>query len=152
MPIVTGGNVDGFKERALFFHYPHHRNTTPHSVIIKGHYKLFNFYELPEPYLYDLKKDIGEVTNITKQMPEKARSMKSELDSYHSLVNALLPKPNPNASEKYVLFDPAVRVPPVCDLVDGKLPKVDKKKGKVSKEDKKKARAEKRKKQWQKEK
>jgi hypothetical protein len=60
-------------------------------------------------------------------------------------VNALLPKPNPNASENYVLFDPAVRVPPVCDLVDGKLPKVDKKKGKVSKEDKKKARAEKRK-------
>lgn len=141
MPIVKGGNVNGFKERALFFHYPHHRNTTPHSAIIKDHYKLFTFYELPEPYLYDLKKDIGEVTNISKQIPKKAQSMKSEMDSYHKRIGALLPKPNPNASEEYVLFDPAVIVPPVCDLVDGKLPKLDKKKGKMSKEDKKKARA-----------
>ncbi len=155
MPIAKGGNVDGFKDRALFFHYPHHRNTTPASVIIQGHYKLFNFYELPKPYLYDLKKDIGEVTNITKQMPEKAQQMKSEMDAYHTRIDALLPKPNPNASEDYVLFDPAVKVPPVCDLVDGKLPKLDKNKGqapevdqskqKMSKEEKKKAREEKRK-------
>ncbi len=150
MPIVTGDNVDGFKDRALFFHYPHHRNTTPHSVVIKDHYKLFTFYELPEPYLYDLKKDIGEVANITKQMPEKAQSMKSELDNYHVSVSALLPKPNPNASEDYVLFDPAVKVPPVCDLVDGKLPKLDKGTGKMSKEDKDKARAERRKNRGQK--
>lgn len=142
MPIVTGGNVDGFKDRALFFHYPHHRNTTQHSVIIKDNYKLFNFYELPEPYLYDLKKDIGEVTNIAQQMPEKAQSMKSELDAYLGRVDALLPKPNPNASADYVLFDPAVKVPPVCDLVDGKLSALDKGEGKMSKEDKKKAREE----------
>ncbi|VGO15740.1 Arylsulfatase [Pontiella desulfatans] len=155
MPIAKGGNVKGFKDRALFFHYPHHRNTTQHSVIIKDHYKLFNFYELPEPYLYDLKKDIGEVSNIAGQMPEKVQQMKSEMDAYHKRIDALLPKPNPNASENYVRFDPAVKVPPVCDLVDGKLPKLDKSKGqapeenqsqeKMSKEEKKKAREERRK-------
>lgn len=144
LPIVTEDNVDGFRDRALFFHYPHHRNTTPHSVIIKDNYKLFNFYELPEPYLYDLRKDIGEVTNITQRMPEKARSMKSELDAYHNRIGALLPKPNPNASETYVRFDPAVKVPPVRDLVDGKLPKLDKGNTNMSKEDKIKARAERR--------
>ena len=142
MPIATGGNVDGFKDRALFFHYPHHRNTTPHSVIIKDHYKLFQFYELPELYLYDLKKDIGEVSNIAQQMPEKAQQMKSEMDAYHTRIDALLPKPNPNASESYVLFDPAVVVPPVRDLVDGKLPKLDKSKGKESKSDRRKSKAE----------
>ena len=92
-----------------------------------------------------MKKDIGEVTNIAKKMPEKAKSMKSEMDSYHKRIDALLPKPNPNASEEYVLFDPAVRVPPVCDLVDGKLPKLNKNKEKMTREDKKKARAEQRK-------
>ncbi|MGB0372888.1 MAG: sulfatase [Opitutales bacterium] len=129
IPILTGGDIQGFKDRALFFHYPHHRNTTPQSVIIKDHYKLFNFYELPEPYLYDLKNDIGEETNIAQQMPEKVQSLMSELDSFHRRVNALLPKPNPNASDSYVSFDPAVIMPPVSELKNGKVPKAKKKKG-----------------------
>ena len=136
LPIVSGGHVDGFKERALFFHYPHHRNTTPHSVVIKDNYKLFDFYELPEPYLYDLKKDIGEVTNITTQMPEKAPSLQAELDSHHKRVDALLPKPNPNASVSYVRFDPDVKMPPVSELGNGKASKGDS--GKSEKRTKKK--------------
>lgn len=129
LPIATGGNVDGFKQRALFFHYPHYRNTTPQSVIIKDNYKLFNFYELTEPYLYDLKADIGEETNIATQMPELAQRLQKELDSYHASVDALLPKPNPNASDSYVRFDPAVKMPPVSELGNGKVSKGDSGKG-----------------------
>ena len=110
----------GFSERALFFHYPHSRNTTTHSAIIQGDYKLFTFYEIADqPHLYDLKKDVGEVTNIARQLPEKTRSMQEKLNAYLTDVRAYLPKPNPEASPDYVAFDPDRDIPPVCDLVDG---------------------------------
>jgi arylsulfatase A len=121
-PLLEQGDASGFTDRALFFHYPHSRNATTHSAIIKGKYKLYTFYEIPDqPYLYDLQKDIGEVVNIAGQMPEKAKAMKGELDAYLTSVSAYLPKPNPDASPDYQVFNPARDIPPVCDLVDGEI-------------------------------
>jgi len=122
MPILKQENTEKFKTRALFFHYPHLRNTTPHSAIIKGDYKLYTFYEIPDkPYLYKLSDDLGEETNLSSQMPEKTEQMKKELEQYFSRVGAYLPKPNPDADQNRERFDPDVVVPTASKLVGQKL-------------------------------
>lgn len=122
MPILKDEKVEPFKNRALFFHYPHLRNTTPHSAIIKGDYKLYTFYEIPEqPYLYKLTQDLGEETNLTPQMPEKAQELKKELEEYFARVGAYLPKPNPDADPNQERFNPDKVVPSAAKLNGKKL-------------------------------
>ena len=117
LPILKDQESAIFKNRALFFHYPHLRNTTPHSAIIKGEYKLYSFYEIPEkPYLYKLSQDLGEETNLTPQMPEKAAELKKEMEAYFARVGAYLPKPNPDADLSQDRFDPDKVVPTAAQL------------------------------------
>jgi arylsulfatase A len=131
MPILTDGKTDSFKERALYFHYPHLRNTTPHSAIIKGDYKLFTFYEIPDkPYLYKLSEDVGEEVNLSPQMPEKAQALKKEMEEYFARVGAYLPKHNPDADQTQERFNPDKVVPTATKLGGQRLvlPNKDKKK------------------------
>ncbi|MCH2204380.1 MAG: DUF4976 domain-containing protein [Lentisphaerales bacterium] len=135
MPILKQEKADSFKDRALFFHYPHLRNTTPHSAVIKGDYKLYTFYEIPEqPYLYKLTKDLGETTNLTPQMPEKAQELQKELAEYFKRVGAYLPKPNPDADQNQERFKPDKVVPTAARLNGQKLKLPGKVKAKKSQE------------------
>ncbi|MEM6911762.1 MAG: sulfatase [Verrucomicrobiota bacterium] len=111
---LTGEESTAFPERALFFHYPHTRNSTPHSAIVKGDYKLYTFYEIPErPQLFDLSKDLGETTNLAQRMPERAQSLLAELQGYLKRVNAYFPKENPQADPDYQRYDPDKKTPPL---------------------------------------
>ena len=88
---------EAFLNRYLYFHYPHYRNSVPHSVIISGSSKVIHFYERPDiPMLFDLSGDIGEVTNIAKQNPETHRKLYDEMIRYLEQVGARFPKENPN--------------------------------------------------------
>ena len=61
---------EDFLKRNLYFHYPHYRNSVPHSAMISGSFKVLHFYDRPEiPMLFDVSADIGEVTNIAKNQP-----------------------------------------------------------------------------------
>ena len=117
IPILKNKSTSAFKERSLYFHYPHLRSSTPHSVVIKGDYKLFTFYEIADqPYLYKLSKDPGEETNLAKQMPEKAQALQQDLRKYLGRVGAYLPKKNPNAQTGKKAFDPDTIIPTVAKL------------------------------------
>lgn len=118
MPLLTQKDESGFIQRALYFHYPHLRNNTPHSAIIKGDYKLYTFYEIPDqPYLYKLKNDLGEETNLTLQMPEKAQELKKELNDYLVRVNAYFPKENPTADTSKERFNPDKMMPALSKII-----------------------------------
>jgi arylsulfatase A-like enzyme len=93
-----------FLNRNLYFHYPHYRDSVPHSVMISGKYKVAHFYERPDiPMLFDLSRDIGEVTNIAKQNPEIHKKLYDEMMGYLKKVGARFPKVNPDYDlEEYI--------------------------------------------------
>ena len=79
---------------SLYFHYPNyafHKGNRMASAIRTGQYKLINFYDNDSVELYDLENDIGETKDLAGEMPEKAATMKSELEQYLMDVNANLP-------------------------------------------------------------
>ena len=87
---------EDFLKRNLYFHYPHYRNSVPHSAMISGSFKVLHFYDRPEiPMLFDVSADIGEVTNIAKNEPRKHKKMYDEMMHYLEEVGARFPKVNP---------------------------------------------------------
>jgi arylsulfatase A-like enzyme len=84
-----------FLNRNLYFHYPHYRSSVPHSVMISGSSKVIHFYERPDvPMLFDLSGDMGEVTNIAQQNPEKHQRLYKQMMRYLIQVGARFPKVN----------------------------------------------------------
>lgn len=87
---------EDFLKRNLYFHYPHYRNSVPHSAMISGSFKVLHFYDRPEiPMLFDVSADIGEVTNIAKNEPRTHKKMYDEMMHYLEEVGARFPKVNP---------------------------------------------------------
>ena len=61
-------------------------------MIIKGDFKLFKFYEIPnQPYLFNLKNDISEELNLASQMPEKVQELQKNLEQYLNNSKAIYP-------------------------------------------------------------
>jgi hypothetical protein len=88
---------DAFLNRLLYFHYPHYRNSMPHSAIITESRKVIHFYERPDiPMLFDLSADPGEVNNIAKSHPQEHQQLYDEMMDYFKKVGARIPKPNPD--------------------------------------------------------
>ncbi len=86
--------------RHLFWHYPHYYpTTTPVSAIRQGNWKLLEFYEDNHIELYNLKEDVAEKNNLEKAHPEKAEELLSLLQEWRQLVNAPMPRPNPDHQE-----------------------------------------------------
>jgi len=91
----------------LFWHYPHYHGGSgmlPAGAVRSGDYKLIEWYE-PKLLntgnsieLFDLKKDVGETTNLSKQLPEKAAELKTLLENWRIEVGAQMPTVNINAT------------------------------------------------------
>jgi arylsulfatase A len=93
---------DAFRNRFLYFHYPHYRTSMPHSAIVSGTRKVIHFYERPDiPMLFDLSGDEGEVENIAAKHPEEHKKLFGEMMRYFEQVGARIPKVNPD-------YDPEV--------------------------------------------
>ncbi|QDV07231.1 Arylsulfatase [Planctomycetes bacterium Poly30] len=78
-PVIEG--QDGARA-PLTFHYPHwafHKENRPGSAIRDGKYKLIHRYDDDSLELYDLAEDIGESTDLAKEMPELAARLKETL-------------------------------------------------------------------------
>ena len=86
-----------FKNRHLYFHYPHYRTTMPHSAIVSGPRKVMHFYEKPNvPMLFDLSADEGEVENIAADNYLEHKALFSKMMRYFKEVGARIPKVNPD--------------------------------------------------------
>lgn len=92
--------------KGLVFHYPHYRNRggTPHSTLLVENYKLIKLYETDQLLLFDLEKDIGEQTDLSKKLPEKVNELRRLLEGYLKQVDAGIPVANPD-------YDPRAEQP-----------------------------------------
>lgn len=86
------------KRGAIYWHYPHYSNQggKPGGAIREGDHKLIEFYEDGKLELFNLKDDIGEQTNLARQMPEKVEQMHAKLKEWRKAVGAQMPIPNPD--------------------------------------------------------
>ena len=90
--------------KGLFFHVGRYfppENVMPHSAFILGDYKFIIEYDTKDKtgcrrWLYNLKQDIGEQTNLCASMPEKAQEMERRLSKSLKAVGAEIPRPNPD--------------------------------------------------------
>ena len=93
VPLLKGDAK--FKRGPMFWHYPVAKPLTPlsepGSVVRDGDWKYLYFYSDRRSELYNLKKDIGETTNLIAAMPEKADELKRQLDSVLKVHNAVIP-------------------------------------------------------------
>ncbi|QDU75848.1 Arylsulfatase [Bremerella volcania] len=88
---------DEFRNRNLYFHYPHYRTSMPHSAMVSGNKKVIHFYERPDiPMLFDLSGDEGEVQNIAESQPKVHQRMFQAMMGYFKQVGARIPKTNPD--------------------------------------------------------
>lgn len=94
-PVLEGKG--DLPERALAWHYPHYGNQggAPGAAIRRGDWKLIQWYEKDALELYNLRDDIGEKNNLSKQEPERVKALFAELQAWQKDVGALKPTQNP---------------------------------------------------------
>jgi arylsulfatase A-like enzyme len=79
---------------AIYWHFPHYSNhgyQSPNGAIRLGQYKLIEYYENGGVQLFDLEKDIGETTDISKTHPETAAKLLQMLQRWRKDVDAKMP-------------------------------------------------------------
>lgn len=74
------------------FYFHRYNNGYPHTAIISGDYKLIKFWKTKKLELYNLKNDLGEINDISKQEPEKVKQLEEKLMKYMNEVNPALAK------------------------------------------------------------
>jgi len=86
-----------FPLRTLYFHYPHYYATTsPVSAIRAGDWKLLEYFEDQRVELYDLASDPGETAALSQKFPDRAATLRAQLQQWRTDVEAQLPIPNPD--------------------------------------------------------
>ncbi|MCM4155780.1 sulfatase [Gramella sp. AN32] len=84
------------KDRPLYWHFPHYRKEGQDmgAAIREGDWKLIQDFESDSIYLYNLKKDLGEVENLVEKHPQKAGELLEKLKSWQKKSNAEMPQKN----------------------------------------------------------
>lgn len=79
---------------ALYWHYPHYHGAghKPSGAIRAGDYKLIEFLEDNHVELYNLKDDIGEMNDLSIEMPAKVNELRNKLYTWRERVDARMPK------------------------------------------------------------
>ena len=87
-------NGSELKRNSIYFHYPNyafHKQNRLGSAIRSGDFKLIKYYDDDSVELYNLKDDISESRDLTKEMPDKAKQLRTELEQWLSETNASQP-------------------------------------------------------------
>jgi arylsulfatase A-like enzyme len=92
--LLKGINIE---RKTIFWHYPHYHGSmwTPGAAIIKGSWKLIEFYDPVKTELYFLDGDTGEIKDLSDQYPERKEEMSDELKKLQEETGALFPSVNP---------------------------------------------------------
>lgn len=83
------------KRKAIYFHYPNyawHGSNRLGSAIREGDYKLLKWYDDDSVELYNLKKDIGEETDLSKSKRRRAARLEKKLDAWLAETGAKMPQ------------------------------------------------------------
>lgn len=98
-PLFRG---ESMPPRPIFWHYPHYSNQggPPVGAILSGDLKLVEWYEDMRCELFNVRDDVSEQHDLSKQMPDKVNALRDELHRWRQSVGAVMPTPNPN-------YDPA---------------------------------------------
>jgi arylsulfatase A len=104
--------------------YDHLWGATPAAVIREGDYKLIEFFgdyidiELGYKYipegrleLYNVREDLSETNDLSRSMPEKARTMRKKLHDWIQSMGESIPQENP-------YYDPARVLDKITDKQD----------------------------------
>ncbi|HJN14554.1 MAG TPA: sulfatase-like hydrolase/transferase, partial [Armatimonadota bacterium] len=109
VPLLRGKRV---RARPLYWHYPHYspQGGRPASAIRLGDYKLIHHYEGDRIELFNVRDDLGESNDLSKDQPGRAARLKRLLDEWREAVGAQTPTPNPayaaaKAGERDADFD-----------------------------------------------
>ncbi|MDE0821626.1 MAG: sulfatase-like hydrolase/transferase, partial [Opitutales bacterium] len=114
LPLLPKQHVDGrsfvpaLKGRAhdrgaIYWHFPHYSNhgyQSPGGAIRLGNYKLLEYYENGSVQLFDLKNDLGEQNDLSKEKPVTARKLLKMLHDWRREVDAKMPQLKTIASRK----------------------------------------------------
>ena len=94
VPLLSG---EAIEDRNLYWHYPHYGNQggEPSSIVIVRDWKLIHYFEDGHDELYNITTDIGETSNLIATHPEKAKSMRKDLERWLTSVDARKPTANP---------------------------------------------------------
>ena len=92
---VLFGKTQTVERSAIYWHYPHSRQE---AAIRAGKYKLLHRFKQGRVELYDLKADLGERTDLSKQKPEVAARLLAKLKLWQKNMGAkyegdTMPKP-----------------------------------------------------------
>lgn len=93
LPVITENKQ---YDRPLFWHYPHYHLDKPHGSVRYGDWKLIQYFEDMHYELYNLKADIGETKNLSKERPEKVKELGMLMINWRKEVNAQMPIINSN--------------------------------------------------------
>ena len=90
------GKGDTSEDRSLFWNFPNNWGPTGPGIgstctIRKGDWKLIYYYETGEKELFNIKKDIGETTNLASIEKGLVAQLSGELSKYMQEVNAQRP-------------------------------------------------------------
>ena len=87
---LKGENINA--DRPIFWHSPLGRPTSTgdfnSSAVRLGDYKLIDWYENNKVELFNLKEDIGEKHDLSKEMPEKTAEMLKLVRNWRKSINA----------------------------------------------------------------
>ena len=106
---IDGQSIKGLLEnpaatidRSLYWHYPHYHagGDGPYSAVRNGNYRLIEYHEDKSVRLYDLANDIGEQTDLVKEMPKQVDTLRSQLHRWRASVSAQMPTINTDYDPK----------------------------------------------------
>lgn len=93
LPLILYPEAAPNQNRTLFWHYPHFSNQLgrPAGSVRQGDYKLIELYESGKLELYNLREDISEMHDLSKNMNTKTRELHQLLNNWRKQVNAQMP-------------------------------------------------------------
>ena len=94
-PLLRG---EAIPPRPIYWHYPHYHpgGATPYSAVRDGDWRLVHFYEDDRAELYHLRDDPAEKNDLAAQQPDRAKTLRAQLDTWRANVGAQAPSPNPD--------------------------------------------------------
>ena len=95
--LVSGTST--LERDALFWHFPHYSNhgmQSPGGAIRVGDYKLLEYFENGSVQLFNLREDLGEQHDLSREEPELARQMRKRLHEWRTKVDAEMMPDNPD--------------------------------------------------------
>lgn len=97
---VLKDDAASLKRGAIHFHYPHYHHHRPAAAIREGGWKLLQYLDnTGEVELYNLKTDIGESNDLSKEKAGRVADLKKKLQAWQISASARMPIYNPSYDE-----------------------------------------------------